>query len=137
VSNFILFYSLCPVSLRSSCYEDTTQSLPKKPHKRNLTFDMPCLQKLINIHAGLEPKTSGSPNCYSTNAPHLYLYIEPNYETKYIFSSNFTTSVTFSIIKSKAKIFIFDVKLLLIKRDDFFRANISNFTFYTEHAGEE
>ncbi len=37
--------------------------------------------------------------------------------------------------KSKAKIFKFDVNLLLIKCDDFFRANMNNFTFYTEHAG--
>ncbi len=40
------------------------------------------------------------------------------------------------IIKSKAKIFKFDVNLLLIKRDDFFGANMNTFTFYTEHAGE-
>ena len=38
------------------------------------------------------------------------------------FFSNFTTSVIFRIIRSKAKIFKFDVNLLLIKRDDFFRA---------------
>jgi hypothetical protein len=42
----------------------------------------------------------------------------------------------FRIIKSKAKIFKFDVNLLQIKRDDFLRANMNNFTFYTEHAGE-
>ncbi len=53
------------------------------------------------------------------------------------FLSNFTTSVIFLINKSKAKIFKFDVNLFLIKRDDFFRANMNNFTFYTEHAGEE
>ncbi len=46
------------------------------------------------------------------------------------FSSNFTTSVIIRIIKSKAKIFKFDVKLFLIKRDDFFRAIMNNFTFY-------
>jgi hypothetical protein len=47
------------------------------------------------------------------------------------FSSNFTTSVIIRIIKSKAKIFKFDVKLFLIKREDFFRAIRNNFTFYT------
>ncbi len=40
------------------------------------------------------------------------------------------------MIKSKDKIFKLDVNLLQIKRDDFFRANMNNFTFYTEHAGE-
>jgi hypothetical protein len=58
-----------------------------------------------------------------------YLIMEP---CTY-FSPNFTTSV---INKSKAKIFKFDVNLYLIKRDDFFRANMNNFSFYTEHAGE-
>jgi hypothetical protein len=52
------------------------------------------------------------------------------------FSSNCTTSVIFRIIESKAKIFKFNVNLLLIKRDDFYRANMNNFTFYTEHSGE-
>jgi hypothetical protein len=51
------------------------------------------------------------------------------------FSSNFTTSVIFRIIRSYAKFFKFDVNLLLIQRDDFFRANVNNFTFYTEHGG--
>ncbi len=51
-------------------------------------------------------------------------------------SSYFTTIVIFRINKSKAKIFKFDSKLFFIKRDDFFRANMNNFTFYTEHAGE-
>ncbi len=36
-----------------------------------------------------------------------------------------------------AKIFQFDVNLLLIKRENFFRANVNNYTFYTDHAGEE
>jgi hypothetical protein len=49
----------------------------------------------------------------------------------------FTTSVIFRIIKSKAKIFKFNVNLLLIKRTDFFRIYRNNFTFYKEHAGEE
>ncbi len=52
------------------------------------------------------------------------------------FSSYFTTSVIFRINKSKAKIFKFDVNLFLIKRDDFLRTNMNNFTLYTEHAGE-
>ncbi len=52
------------------------------------------------------------------------------------FSSNFTTSVIFHIIRSKAKIFKFYVNVLLIKRDDFFSANVNNFTCYTEHAEE-
>jgi hypothetical protein len=30
-----------------------------------------------------------------------------------------------------------DVNLLVIKRDDFFRSIVNNFTFYTEFAGEE
>jgi hypothetical protein len=42
------------------------------------------------------------------------------------FSSNFTTRVIFGIIRSKAKILKFDVNLLLIKRDDFFLANMDN-----------
>jgi hypothetical protein len=50
------------------------------------------------------------------------------------FSSNFTSSVIFGIIRSKAKIFKFDVNLSIIKRDDFFRANVNNLTFYTEQA---
>ncbi len=48
----------------------------------------------------------------------------------------FHLELIFRIIKSKAKIFKFDVKLLQIKCDDFFGANMNNFTFYTEHAGE-
>jgi hypothetical protein len=40
------------------------------------------------------------------------------------------------MIKSKAKIYKLDVNLLQIKHDDFFRANMNNFTFYTEHAEE-
>ncbi len=43
----------------------------------------------------------------------------------------------FRIIRSEAKILKFDVNLLVIKRDDFFRAIVNNFTFYTEYAGEE
>ncbi len=54
-----------------------------------------------------------------------------------IFLSNFTTSVNFRIIKSKAKIVKFSVNLLLIKRDDFLRAYRNNCTSYREHAGEE
>ncbi len=54
----------------------------------------------------------------------------------YIISSNFTTSVIFRITRSEAKIFKFDVNLLLIKRNDFFRANMDNFTSYAEHAGQ-
>jgi hypothetical protein len=53
------------------------------------------------------------------------------------FLSNFTTSLIFCIIKSKAKIFKFNVNLLLIKCDDFLCTYFDNFTFYTEHAGEE
>jgi hypothetical protein len=53
------------------------------------------------------------------------------------FLSNFTISVIFRIIKSKAKIFKFNLNLLLIKRVEFFRAYMNNFTFYTEHAGEQ
>ncbi len=52
------------------------------------------------------------------------------------FWSNFTTGVIFRIIRSKAKFFKFDVNLSFVKRDDFFRANVNNFTFYTEHAEE-
>jgi hypothetical protein len=44
------------------------------------------------------------------------------------FLSNYTTSVIFRIIK-KAKVFKFDVSLSLIKRGDFFRVNMNNFTF--------
>jgi hypothetical protein len=40
-------------------------------------------------------------------------------------------------VKSKAKIFKFNINLLLIKHDDFLCAYMDNFTFYTEHAGEE
>ncbi len=39
--------------------------------------------------------------------------------------------------KSKAKIVKFNVNLLLIKRDGFFRAYMNNCTPYTEHAREE
>jgi hypothetical protein len=52
------------------------------------------------------------------------------------FWSDFTTNVIFRIIRSKAKIFKFDVNLSFIKRDDFFRTIVNNFTFYTEHAEE-
>jgi hypothetical protein len=41
------------------------------------------------------------------------------------------------MIKSKAKIFQFNVNLYLIQRDDFFRANMNKFTSYMEHAAEE
>jgi hypothetical protein len=44
----------------------------------------------------------------------------------------FTTSIIFSIINSEAKISKYDVHLLLIKHNDFFHANLNNFTFYTE-----
>jgi hypothetical protein len=40
-------------------------------------------------------------------------------------------------LQGKAKIFKFDVNLSFIQRDDFIRANVNNFTFYTEHAREE
>jgi hypothetical protein len=63
--------------------------------------------------------------------------IELNYETVCILLSNFTTNVIFHIFKSKAKIFKFGVDLLLIRRNDFFRANMNNFPFYSEHAKEE
>jgi hypothetical protein len=43
----------------------------------------------------------------------------------------------FRIMRSKAKILKLDVNLLVIKRDDFFRSIVNNFTFYTEYAGEE
>jgi hypothetical protein len=52
------------------------------------------------------------------------------------FWSNFTSGVIFRIIRRKAKFFKFDVNLSFIKCDDFFRANVNNFTFYTEHAEE-
>ncbi len=54
-----------------------------------------------------------------------------------MFLSVFWSCVIFRIIKSKAKIFQFDVNLYLIQRDDFFRANMNEFTSYMEHAGEE
>ncbi len=38
--------------------------------------------------------------------------------------------------RRQVKIFQFNIKLILIWRDDFFRANMNNFTFCTEHAGE-
>ncbi len=43
----------------------------------------------------------------------------------------------FRIMRSKAKILKLDVNLLVIKRDDFFRFIVNNFTFYTEYAWEE
>jgi hypothetical protein len=33
--------------------------------------------------------------------------------------------------------FKFYINLLLVKRDDFFRANMNSFTFYTEDARDE
>jgi hypothetical protein len=43
----------------------------------------------------------------------------------------------FRIMRSKAKILKLGVNLLVIKREDFFRSIMNNFTFNTEYAGEE
>ncbi len=87
-----------------------------------------------SAHAGPELGSSGSP---ANTLPIRHTYI--CFRIQIIdtcFSSTFTTSVIFRIIISIAKIFKFDVNLSFIKRDDFYRANVNNFTFYTEHAGE-
>ncbi len=100
-------------------------------------FDAPCHQKndqhtLGSSQVPLDPQ----PITLSMRHPNSYIMFQIMIPYT-CFLSNFTTSVIFRIMRSKAKIFKFDVNLSLIKRDDFFRANMSNFTFYTEHAGEE
>ncbi len=57
---------------------------PEKQHKRNITFDEPCLQKNLSTHAELEPEVSRSPISYSTNEPHLHLGVILNYKSMYI-----------------------------------------------------
>jgi hypothetical protein len=46
-----------------------------------------------------------------------------------------TANISFTV--QERCIFKFYVNLLRIKRDDFLHATMNNFTFHTEHAGEE
>ncbi len=90
----------------------------------------------VPTYAGFEPGSSG-PHANALPIRHNNTCTGIQVIGLYTcFSSNFTTSVIFHIIRSTAKILKFDVNLSFIKRDDFFRANMNHFTFYTEHAGE-
>jgi hypothetical protein len=110
----------------------------KPPEKtaQDLTFEVSCLQKtnqqtpgLIQVPLGPQPDTLPMRHTFTCK-------LHQSMRAYTCFSSNFTSSVIFRIIRSKAKFFKFDVNLSFIKRDDFFRANVNNFTVYTEHAGE-
>ncbi len=82
--------------------------------------------------------SSVSQDWYSSYVPHSHLEIGAKLGNHvHIFKSNFTTSVNFRVIKSKAKIVKLNLNLLLIKRDDFFHAYMNNVMSYTEHSGEE
>jgi hypothetical protein len=109
--------------------------LPKKPHKRNLMFDAPCLQKYNHHMLSANHESLVSQHTLQMRHPDTDNMSKIMGICTYFFS-NFTTSLIFRINKSKAKNFKFHVNLFLIKRDNFFRANRNNFTFYTDHAGE-
>ncbi len=110
---------------------------PEKAHKHNFMFDAQCLKKTNSTRwARTSPLWVPSLILFQC----AILTLENGAILKKsctYFLSNFTTSVNFCVIKSKAKIVKFSVNLLLIKRDDFLRAYINNRTSYPEHAGEE
>ncbi len=72
-----------------------------------------------SAHAGPEPGSSGS-QANTLLMRHTYTCFRIQIIGAYTcFTSNFTINVIFRIIRSKAKIFKFDVNLSFIKRDDF------------------
>ncbi len=91
------------------------KSVQKKEPKRNFTVDAP----------SLVPQTSTlsmrhTHMCCTNKSTNLYQYLLPN----------FNDSLILSIVKSNTPIFKWNINLLLIKRDDFFSANVHNFSFY-------